>query len=81
MSEERKYCTLPVQDSESLAFDSFQTNRGSLAMNADKTEVLVVYTGNKPRCIYGIPVYTNSEMKARFKDPNDPWYQTLQDLH
>ncbi len=81
MSTERKYCSIPVADIDTIDFDCFLTNKGSISKSADGTEALVVYTGNKPRCIYGIPVYTNSEMKARFKDPNDLWYQTLQTFH
>lgn len=73
--EDRKYCTYPSDQLDSIDFDCFLTTRGSLAYSEDKSEVILVYAGNKPKCIYGHPVFTNTQMKAKHKDVNDTWYQ------
>jgi len=74
MSLERKYCPFPLDEIESIHWGCFQNNKESAPILGG-THVLLVYTGNKPRCIYGHDISTIDQINARKQDSQDPFYE------
>lgn len=75
MSDEIKYCSYPVVDLDKIKFDCFLTTRGSTPICMSGSHALLSYAGHKPRCIYGLDVFTIAQMRAKYNDPEDCWYQ------
>ena len=78
MSLEHKYAVVPANAISDLDLEEIQATFDydviiQPSLNADGT-YLVEYCGNKPYTLYGTTIYTDTQVKAKRQDPNDPWY-------
>ena len=79
MSEEQRYCTVPVEDYDGIDMEQVAaTYCREVVLDppivANGTERLIGFCGNKPRTLYGYTTYTLEQWEAEIKNPESVYY-------
>jgi len=79
MSEEQRYCTVPVADFGDINMEQVAATYGrEVVLNppivANGTERLIGFCGNKPTTLYGYTTYTDTQWQAEVSNPESPYY-------
>lgn len=80
MSQDRKYCSFPIGRIDSIDYNCFETNRGGVTICDDGSEFLVSFLGDPPECIGDLDTFTRDQIRAKYKDPDDLWFQRNPDM-
>jgi hypothetical protein len=79
MSEEQRYCTVPVADFDTINMEQVAATYGREVvldppLVANGTERLIGFCGNKPTTLYGKPTYTEAQWQAEVSNPESAYY-------
>ena len=79
MSEEQRYCTVPVADFDTINMEQVAATYGREVvldppLVTNGTERLIGFCGNKPTTLYGKPTYTEAQWQAEVSNPESAYY-------
>ena len=79
MSEEQRYCTVPVEEYDNINIEQIAATYGREVVLdppivANGTERLIGFCGNKPTTLNSYTAYTTEEWQAEVSNPESVYY-------
>ena len=79
MSEDQRYCTVPVEEYNNINMEQVAATYGrEVVLNppivANGTERLIGFSGNKPTTLYGYTTFTGAQWQAEVSNPESAYY-------